>query len=87
MKFTSDDRAIVEVTDLREGGDVRGSPLTVIMVLEPGSMKAHTMPRHSRRTSGMLFSGNSHQSREEFKSWPVAREAWSMSDFFHSWIL
>jgi hypothetical protein len=27
-------RSIVEVTDLREGGDVRGSPLAVIIVLE-----------------------------------------------------
>ena len=29
--FTSYDGVIVEVTDLREGGDVRGSPLTVAM--------------------------------------------------------
>jgi hypothetical protein len=37
-------RSIVEVTDLREGGDVRGSPLAVIMVLEMRSRTAHTMP-------------------------------------------
>jgi hypothetical protein len=34
MKSTSYDGVIVEVTDLREGGDVRGSPLAVTMVLE-----------------------------------------------------
>jgi hypothetical protein len=34
MKSTSYDGAIDVVTDLREGGDVRGSPLTVIIVLE-----------------------------------------------------
>jgi hypothetical protein len=28
--------SIIEVTDLRDGGDVRGSPFTVIMVLEKG---------------------------------------------------
>jgi len=31
---SSYNRAIVEVTDLREGGDVRGSPLIVIMDIE-----------------------------------------------------
>jgi hypothetical protein len=33
MKSIFYDGVIVEVTDLREGGDVRGSPLTVIIVL------------------------------------------------------
>jgi hypothetical protein len=32
-KYTSYDEAIDVVTDLREGGDVRGSPLAVIMGL------------------------------------------------------
>jgi hypothetical protein len=36
-------QSIVEVTDLREGGDVRGSPLAVIMGLV--SRTAHTTPR------------------------------------------
>jgi len=34
MTSTSHDGAIEVVTDPREGGDVRGSPLAVIIVLE-----------------------------------------------------
>jgi hypothetical protein len=34
LKSTSYDGAIDVVTDLREGGDVRGSPLAVMIVLE-----------------------------------------------------
>jgi hypothetical protein len=64
-------RSIVEVTDLREGGDVRGSPLAVIMGLV-GSRTAHTTPRlASTLPSDIPFSGGSYQSRDEFKSWPV----------------
>jgi hypothetical protein len=59
MKSTSYDGAIVEVTDLREGGDVRGSPLTVTMGIV-GSRTAHTTPRQTRLPSGMPFSGGSY---------------------------
>jgi hypothetical protein len=43
-KSTSYDGAIVEVTDLREGGDVRGSPLIVIEVptMSKGTYHAQT---------------------------------------------
>ena len=40
--FTSYDGAIDEVTDLTEGGDVRGSPLTVIIVLDRRVGTYHT---------------------------------------------
>jgi hypothetical protein len=72
MKSTSYDGAIVEVTDLREGGNVRGLPLAVIMGLVD-SRTAHTTPRlASTPPSGIPFSGGLCQSREELKDWPVA---------------
>ena len=43
-KSTSYDGAIDVVTDLREGGDVRGSPLAVIVGLVDSRM-VHTTPR------------------------------------------
>ena len=56
-------RSIDEVTDLREGGDVRGSPLAVMMGLVR-SPTAHTTPRlASTLPSDMPFSGGSYRSR------------------------
>jgi len=75
-------RSIVEVTDPREGGDVRGSPLAVIMGLVD-SRKAHTTPRlASTLPSDMPFIEGSYQSREE--PGVVSRsEPRTPTDFFH----
>jgi hypothetical protein len=82
MKSTSYDGAIVEVTDLREGGDVRGSPLAVIWDLF--SRTVHTTLRlASMRPSDVPCSGGLYQSQEELKRWPVARGARIMRVFFH----
>jgi hypothetical protein len=51
---------------MREEKADRGSPLAVIVELEPWSMKAHTMPRHSS-SSGVPFSEGPCQSREVLK--------------------
>jgi hypothetical protein len=71
-------RSIVEVTELRAGCDVRGSPLTVIMGLLD-SRTAHTTPRlASILPSDMPFSGGSYQSREKpgvvSRKWTVNTE-------------
>jgi len=65
-------RSIIEVTDLREGGDVRCSPLVVIMGLVD-SRTAHTTPRlASVWPSGVPIGGGSYQSREELERRPVS---------------
>ena len=60
-------RSIVEVTNLREGGDVRGSPLIVIMVLMmvcEGTYHAET----SMQSSGVPFSEGASVTRRTRKS-------------------
>jgi len=60
-------RSIVEVTDLREEGDVKGSPQAVTMGLV-GRRTAYTALRlASTWPSNMPLSGGSYQSREELK--------------------
>jgi hypothetical protein len=61
--------SIDEVTELREGGDVRGRPLTAIMILELlqdayiFSICITPMRMEFKSVSDMLFSGSSCQSR------------------------
>jgi hypothetical protein len=65
MKSTSYDGAIDVVTDLREGGDVRGSPLAVIIVLEL-CQRQHIPCRDAQGlTSGVPFSGGLNISHEK----------------------
>jgi len=86
MMSTFYDGAIIAVIDLREGGDVRRSPLTVIMVLTMVVDKHIPCLRRLCNPVLNLLAGV-HQSQEEFNSWPVASEAKSVRDFFHSLIL
>jgi hypothetical protein len=66
LKSTSYDEAIDVVTDLREGGDVRGSPLAVIMGLV-STQGQHIPCREFQVLCPVicLLAEDSYQSREE----------------------
>jgi hypothetical protein len=84
MKSTSYDGAIDVVTDLREGGDVRGSPLTVIIAL--GLSLGQHIP--CRDIQGGLevypLAGVYASHKKSSKESASGRGARSVRGFFHS---
>jgi hypothetical protein len=78
-------RSIVEVTDLREGGDVRGSPLAVIIALDRSRVKHIPCLDDQGGLVAYPVAGVD-ASHEKFEGGSRSKPS-TLESFFDSWIL